>query len=175
KETRRWVDDGGVAHRSTGRPVPARALSERFLELTTDIAGAIGFDGRLVGANPALKQLVGAEVGELASRSAAALLHPDDRAALGGERVAAPGGIVQREKRYLRPDGSEVLAQLSVSAVAGPDGTAQYLIAQMVDVTQQRAAERALAESEQRFRTLAVASPAGIFSLDFKGRLLYAN
>src|SRR3954453_5363139 len=45
----------------------------------------------------------------------------------------------------------------------------------MVDVTQQRAAERALAESEQRFRTLAVASPAGIFSLDFKGRLVYAN
>jgi diguanylate cyclase (GGDEF)-like protein/PAS domain S-box-containing protein len=287
-----------VAHRPTGRPVPARALSERFLELTTDIAGAIGFDGRLVGANPALKRLIGTEVGEVATTHAATLLHPDDRAALGerwaalvaGERATAeievrlgmrrrwfllslvvdrdaeliyivgkdvhasreaserlgdaearfrsafessaigititgldarfvrvntafadmvgrsvedlhgapvadvshpdesdadralvdelmadPGGIVQREKRYLRPDGSEVLAQLSVSAVAGPDGTAQYLIAQMVDVTQQRAAERALAESEQRFRTLAVASPAGIFALDFKGRLVYAN
>jgi diguanylate cyclase (GGDEF)-like protein/PAS domain S-box-containing protein len=89
--------------------------------------------------------------------------------------VADPGGIVQREKRYVRPDGSEVLALLSVSAVAGADGTAQYLIAQMVDVTQQRAAERALAESERRFRTLAVASPAGIFSADFDGRILYAN
>ena len=31
----------------------------------------------------------------------------------------------------------------------------------MVDITQQRAAERALAESERRFRTLAAASPAG--------------
>jgi diguanylate cyclase (GGDEF)-like protein/PAS domain S-box-containing protein len=287
-----------VAPRSTGRPVPARSLSERFLELTTDIAGAIGFDGRLVGANPALKRLIGTEVGELATPNAATLLHPDDRAALGerwaalvagdrataeidvrlglrprwfllslvvdrdaelvyiigkdvhesresGERLtdaearfrgafessaigmtitgldrrfvrvneafarlvgrsveeltgapvadvshpdeldadrelvvellANPGGIVQREKRYVRPDGTTVLALLSVSAVVGPDGATQYLIAQMVDITQQRAAERALAESEQRFRTLAVASPAGIFSLDFKGRLLYAN
>ena len=45
----------------------------------------------------------------------------------------------------------------------------------MVDITQQRAAERALAESERRFRTLATASPAGIFSATFDGRVIYAN
>jgi diguanylate cyclase (GGDEF)-like protein/PAS domain S-box-containing protein len=289
-----------VVPSSTGLRVPAATLSERFLELTTDIAGALGFDGRLVGANPALKRLIGAEIGELAGPHAAELLHPDDRAALGQlwlelsggvretaeievrlgrtdqrrwfllslvidrdaalvyiigkdvhesrrasarlgdaearfrsafeksaigmtitgldarflrvneafgrmvgrsveeltgfpvreishpdeweadrelveELVANPGAIVQREKRYLRPEGAEVLALLSVSAVADADGATQYLIAQMVDITQQREAERALAESEQRFRTLAVASPAGIFSLDFKGRIVYAN
>jgi diguanylate cyclase (GGDEF)-like protein/PAS domain S-box-containing protein len=289
-----------VGPSSTGLRVPAATLSERFLELTTDIAGAIAFDGRLFGANPALSRLIGAEIGELAGPHAADLMHPDERAALravwgeltGGARetaqlevrlgpgderrwfllslvvdrdaslvyiigkdvhesrmavarvgdaearfrsafeksaigmsitgldarfvrvneayaamvgrtveemtgapvrdvshpdeweadrelvdelVANPGGIVQREKRYVRPDGTEVLTLLSVSAVAGPDGATQYLIAQMVDITQQREAERALAESEQRFRTLAVASPAGIFSLDFKGRIVYAN
>ena len=42
----------------------------------------------------------------------------------------------------------------------------------MVDITQQRAAERALAESERRFRTLAAASPAGIFSAGFDGRMI---
>jgi diguanylate cyclase (GGDEF)-like protein/PAS domain S-box-containing protein len=289
-----------VVPSSTGLAVPAATLTERFLELTTDIAGAIAFDGRLVGANPALTRLVGVEIGELTGPHAVELMHPDDRAALGalwdelvgggretaelevrlgpgderrwfllslvidrdaalvyiigkdvhesrmattslgdaearfrsafeksaigmsitgldarfvrvneayarmvgrtveemtgapvrdvshpdeweadrelvGELIANPGGIVQREKRYVRPDGSEVLAHLSVSAVAGPDGATQYLIAQMVDITQQREAERALADSEQRFRTLAVASPAGIFALDFKGRIVYAN
>jgi diguanylate cyclase (GGDEF)-like protein/PAS domain S-box-containing protein len=64
---------------------------------------------------------------------------------------------------------------LNVSAVAGEDGETQYLIAQMVDITQQRAAERLLAESEHRFRTLAAASPAGIFSAGFDGRMMYAN
>jgi len=285
---------------STGLAVPAATLTERFLELTTDIAGAIDFDGRLVGANPALTRLIGMGVGELAGQRAVGLMHPDDRAALGAlwadlvggaretaelevrlgpgderrwfllslvidrdaalvyiigkdvhesraatarlgdaearfrsafessaigmtitgldarfvrvneafagmvgrsveeltgaavrdvshpdewqadrelvaELLSNPGGIVEREKRYVRPDGDEVVALLSVSAVAGADGSAQYLIAQMVDVTDQREAERALAESERRFRTLAVASPAGIFSLDFKGRIVYAN
>jgi diguanylate cyclase (GGDEF)-like protein/PAS domain S-box-containing protein len=285
---------------STGLPVPAAGLGERFLELTTDIAAAISFDGRVVAANPALTRVIGAEVGDRAGANAVDLMHPDDRAALTerwmelvagtddaaevavrlgppdrarwfllslvvdrdtalvyligkdvhesrqatarlgdaearfrgafensaigmtitgldarfvrvneafasivgrtveelhgacvrdvshpdewdadralvGALIANPGGIVEREKRYVRPDGTEVLARLSVSAVAGPDGTAHYLIAQMVDVTRQRAAERALAESEQRFRTLAVASPAGIFSLDVNGRILYAN
>jgi diguanylate cyclase (GGDEF)-like protein/PAS domain S-box-containing protein len=289
-----------VVTSSTGLPVRAASLSERFLELTTDIAAAISFDGHLVGANPACTRLIGAEVGDRAGANAVELMHPDDRAELserwvrlvaGGndtaqlevrlgppdrsrwfllslvvdrdaalvyligkdvhesraaitrlgdaearfrsafessaigmtitgldarfirvneafagivgrtveelhgapvrgvshpdeweadgelvsELLANPGGIVQREKRYVRPDGTEVLALLSVSAVAGADGAAQYLIAQMVDITQQRAAERALADSEQRFRTLAVASPAGIFSLDFKGRILYGN
>src|SRR4051794_37827801 len=137
-----------------------------------------GFDRRFVRVNSAFADMVGRSVEELDGAPVADVSHADESdadRALVDELVADPGGIVQREKRYLRPDGSEVLAQLSVSAVAGPDGTAQYLIAQMVDVTQQRAAERALAESEQRFRTLAVASPAGIFSLDFKGRIVYAN
>jgi diguanylate cyclase (GGDEF)-like protein/PAS domain S-box-containing protein len=289
-----------VVNGSTGLPVPAGALNERFLELTTDIAGAIAFDGRLVGANPAFTRLIGGEVGELAGRDATELMHPDDRAMLralwdeltGGARdtaevevrlgnaddrrwfllslvtdrdaalvyligkdvhesrcagaalqdaearfgsafessaigmtitgldarfvrvneafaamlgrtvadltgalvrdvshpdewdvdrelvaelISNPGGIAQREKRYVRPDGSEVLALLNVSAVRDPDGGTRYLIAQMMDITQHREAERALAESEQRFRTLAVASPAGIFAIDFKGRILYAN
>ena len=289
-----------MASRSTGLPVPSATLSERFLELTDDLAGAVRYDGVLVSANPALRRLVG-DVGDRVETHAVQLMHREDRAALaerwaellgGGhetaelevqlgssdddrrwhllslvvdrdaelvyfvgkdvdesrraaarlgdaerrfrsafessaigmtitgldarfvrvnaafarlvgrsvedlagasvrevshadeweadrelvrELVANPGGIVQREKRYVRPDGSEVLALLSVSAVASNDGSTHYLIAQMVDITQQRAAERALAESERRFRTLAVSSPVGIFSAAFDGRMLYAN
>jgi diguanylate cyclase (GGDEF)-like protein/PAS domain S-box-containing protein len=287
---------------STGPPDPAATtLGERFLELTTDVAGAIDFEGRVAGANPAFLRMGGAPVGELANLPADRILHPDDLAALGAvwrglvagvrdsaaievrlgptpperrwfllslvvdrdaelvyligkdvhdsrmasdqlgdaearfrsafdrsgigmtitgldarylqvneafarmvgrsvadltgcavsdishpddldadrvlvvDLIANPGGIVEREKRYVRPDGSTVLVSLNVSAVAGPDGVTQYLIAQMVDITHQRAAERALAESERRFRTLATASPAGIFSATFDGHLIYAN
>ena len=289
-----------MASRSTGLPVPSATLSERFLELTDDLAGAVRYDGVLVSANPALRRLVG-DVGDRVETHAVQLMHRDDRATLaqrwaelldGGhetaelevqlgssdddrrwyllslvvdrdaelvyfvgkdvdesrraaaglgdaerrfrsafecsaigmtvtgldarfvrvnaafarlvgrtvedlpgasvrevshpdeweadrelvrELVANTGGTVQREKRYVRPDGSEVLALLSVSAVATSDGSTHYLIAQMVDITQQRAAERALAESERRFRTLAVSSPVGIFSAAFDGRIVYAN
>ena len=70
---------------TTGIPGPATtsALSERFLELTTDIAAAVGFDGRLVGANPAFTRVGGATVGDRAGANAHELLHPEDRTALG--------------------------------------------------------------------------------------------
>jgi len=131
-----------------------------------------GLDARFVRVNGAFARLVGRSVEDLCGAPVRDVSHPDEWEAdreLVRELVANPGGIVQREKRYVRPDGTEALALLSVSAVAGADGTAQYLIAQMVDITQQRAAERALTESEQRFRTLAVSSPVGIFSASFDG------
>src|SRR5919199_1016565 len=135
-------------------------------------------DGRFVRVNPAFARMVGRTVDELAGTPVAEITHPDDLAA-DREGFAAlmadPGTIVEREKRYLRPDGSEVLTAVSVSAIGGADGAGRYLIAQMVDITQQRAAETALADSERLFRTLAVASPAGIFSAAFDGRMLYAN
>ena len=116
-----------------------------------------GLDARFLRVNEAYARLVGRTVEEMTGAPVRDVSHPDEWEAdrkLVAELVANPGGIVQREKRYVRPDGTEVLAHLSVSAVAGPDGAAQYLISQMVDITQQREAERALAESEQRFRTL---------------------
>ena len=137
-----------------------------------------GLDARYLQVNDTFARMVGRSVAELTGRPVADISHPDDVDAdrvLIRDLIANPGGIVEREKRYVRPDGSTVLVSLSVSAVAGPDGVTQYLIAQMVDITQQRAAERALAESERRFRTLATASPAGIFSATFDGRLIYAN
>jgi two-component system, sensor histidine kinase and response regulator len=55
------------------------------------------------------------------------------------------------------------------------DGAPRYFISQMTDISERRAAERALAQSEERFRTLAAASPVGIFAITDDGRLAYAN
>jgi PAS domain S-box-containing protein len=43
------------------------------------------------------------------------------------------------------------------------------------DVTEQRRAEAALKESEERFRTMATAAPVGIFLADRNGRNVYVN
>ena len=135
-------------------------------------------DARFVRVNPAFARMVGRSVEECALLAVRDVSHPDEWEADGAvvaDLLADPARIVRREKRYVRPDGSERLAQLIVSAVTGTDGATQYLIAQMVDITEQRAAERALADSERRFRALAVSSPVGIFSTTFDGRVLYAN
>src|SRR6185312_16022385 len=89
-----------------------------------------GLDGRYTRVNAAFARMLGRSVEALTGLPVGEVSHPDERA--GDAEVietltADPGGIVEREKRYLHADGSEVLVALNVSAVAGADGAAQYL------------------------------------------------
>ena len=55
------------------------------------------------------------------------------------ERRARPASST--EKRYVRPDGSEVWASISVTPVREPDGAVDVLFGQMVDITERKARE----------------------------------
>jgi PAS domain S-box-containing protein len=171
---------------SAGTSTPAEPLDladaeERFrsaFESSRTGMAVTALDGRLVRVNAALARMVGRTVDELVGMRVAEISHPDEREAdLDTIRrlIADPTQDVCRQKRYVRPGGREVWAMLTVSAVAGPDGATRCLIAQMIDVSEQRAAELALADSERRFRTLALASPVGIFAATADGRMMYAN
>ena len=100
--------------------------------------------------------------------------HDDDREAM---RALAAGerNTYSAEKRYLRADGRDAWVALHVTVVRNADGGPQYFLSQMADIGERRAAEHALAQSEERFRTLASASPVGVFAIAEDGRLAYAN
>ena len=140
-----------MASRPTGRPVPSRALSERFLELTTDVAGAIGFDGRLVGANPALKRLIGTEIGELATRDAATLLHPDDRAALGERWTALLEGACVTAELEVRLGTRDERRWFLLSLVVDRDAGLVYIVGK--DVHASREAAERLSDAQACFRS----------------------
>ena len=137
-----------------------------------------GTDGRFVRVNRSLAAMLGREPQQLAGVAVRDVTHPahheDDREAM---RALAAGerNTYSAEKRYLRADGSEAWVALHVTVVRNADGGPQYFLSQMADIGERRAAEHALAESEERFRTLASASPVGIFAIAEDGRLAYAN
>jgi predicted signal transduction protein with EAL and GGDEF domain len=56
----------------------------------------------------------------------------------------ASTGSADGEKRYVRPDGSEVWASVSVVPVREPGGDVDVLFAQMVDITERKAREAEL-------------------------------
>jgi PAS domain S-box-containing protein len=148
-----------VVNGSTGLPVPAPTLSERFLELTTDIAGAIRFDGRIVGANPALTRLIGAGVGDLAGPRAVDLMHPGDRAALAARWVELIGGHDAAEVEVrLGPEGHRRWFLLSL--VVDRDAGLVYVIGK--DVHESRRATARLGDAEARFRSAFENSAIGI-------------
>ncbi|HKE78998.1 MAG TPA: EAL domain-containing protein [Solirubrobacteraceae bacterium] len=158
-----------------------RDAEERFQRAFEDagIGMAItGLDGRFVRVNRSLAAMLGREPHELAGVPVADVTIPDDRDADAEAMRALRAGELstfRAEKRYVRGDGSEAWVALSASVVRDPGGEPMYFLSQMVDIGERRAAERALAQSEERFRTLAAASPVGIFAIADDGRLAYAN
>src|SRR5262249_8958892 len=68
------------------------------------------------------------------------------------------------EKRYFRRDGSLVWGRLSLSLLKG--GPSSLVIAMVEDITDKRAAEDALRESEERFRLAAQAGKMYAYEWD---------
>jgi PAS domain S-box-containing protein len=120
--------------------------------------------GRITFANRTLCQMLGYKESELIGKSFAELTHPEHvkdnvRRFAQMIRNAKPYEI---EKRYICKDGSILWADVSASAVRGPDGKTQSAVSVIVDITARKKAEAALRRSKQllelrvRARTLAL-------------------
>ena len=102
---------------------------------------------RFLRRNDAFCTMVGRTRAELDEMTFADLAHPDELAADRASVAALLSGDLGQyldEKRYLRPDGSEVWASVSITPVHEPDGTIDVLFGQMVDITERKAREASL-------------------------------
>lgn len=77
-----------------------------------------------------------------------------------------PGQAEVREWSYVRRDGTHVAVSLAISQMTDQDGRCVGYIGVATDITEQKAAEQALAESEERFRLAFDTAPMGMFMFD---------
>ncbi|MBK8597039.1 MAG: PAS domain S-box protein [Holophagales bacterium] len=129
-----------------------------FFELSSVGKSMTAPDGRLIRVNKALCAFLGYSAEELQSRTIATVTHPDDlaetaeliRALLAGER-----DIVDVEKRYVTRDGRVVWARVRTCLLRDPLGAPLHLMTDLLDITDRKAAEKALEEATETLRVRA--------------------
>jgi PAS domain S-box-containing protein len=147
----------------------------------------VGPDGRWLEVNQRLCDIVGYTREEMLTKTFADITHPDDLPQDLKEARRVWAGEIEtylREKRYHRKNGSVAWVKLTVSVVRKTDGSPDYFISVIEDISAQRRAEETLRASEEQFRILADTAPVMIWAsgpdrlcnffnkpwLDFTGR-----
>jgi PAS domain S-box-containing protein len=132
-------------------------------------------DGRWLRVNEALCRIVGYTADELVTRSFPDITHPDDLAADLAEVKGMLGGKIDRynmDKRYLRKDGSIVWVRSTVGGVRKSDGSIDYFVSVVEDISARKQAEQALQASKDRLQLALDATQLGSFQYDRGRRVL---
>ncbi|WP_428151838.1 PAS domain S-box protein [Brevundimonas sp.] len=160
------------------------ALRRNEAELTAmvDQASAgiarVSMEGAVVSANARFAELLGHSPESVLGITTRDVSHPDDvqpTIDLLGRVLAGDSEGGQVEKRYIRPDGSIVWALTSLRALRDEDGNQSGYIAVTVDITDAKAAEAALRESETRFRLMADTAPSPVWLTNAEGEVEFVN
>jgi PAS domain S-box-containing protein len=149
----------------------SEGLFRGFFESAAAGVAMIDSSGRFVSCNPAFAAMVGRTVEQVLGLTPADVSHPDDSAAqqpLMREVYAGTRDRFLHPKRYLRPDGEVVWAELSFSAIRGSDGRFEYGLGVAVNVTERRRLEEQLRQAQ---KMEAVGEMAGGIAHDFNNLL----
>src|SRR5690606_32078230 len=154
-----------------------RASEERFAAIFRQAAAGLvqtDLDGRIVLANDRYCAILGRPREALLGLRVQDLTHPEDlpRNLVLLRRTIETGEPFVIEKRCLRPDGTVVWVNDSVSTVRDADGRPQGLLAVTLDVTDRKRTEAALREREERLEAALIASTTGTYRWNMRSRAL---
>jgi PAS domain S-box-containing protein len=132
-------------------------------------------DGRFLRVNEVICRSLGYPVGELLTKSFQDVIHPDDLS----DDLARRELMRQRkidsydaEARYLRKDGAIIWGRKTVGCVRKDDGSIDYFVATVEDISARKQAEKELRANEERFRSSLLHSPLPILLFDDRENIL---
>jgi PAS domain S-box-containing protein len=144
-----------------------------FDDAPTGIA-ILDLEGHFLRANEAFCRIVGRDAGDLQALTWRDVTHPQDHGVQEAyERDAIGGGerIFQWEKRYLRPDGSEVWTLTSRSLVRDDRGAPLYFISQVMDISSRKQVEEALRVREEETRRILETAQDAFIAMNATGEI----
>jgi PAS domain S-box-containing protein len=153
-----------------------RALIEQVPAIV--YTASFGADAQWDYVSPQIETLLGYSPDEWAADTSHwwNAVHPDDRdRVLEDEaRAAGPGGRLISEYRLRRRDGQWIWVRDEATVIENEDGELRFQ-GVLLDITEAKRAEEALARSEAKYRDLVQTSHDLIWSVDTQGRFTFVN
>jgi len=177
----RLVGTVGVAAPLPDRTDPAAlgGSEGRFRRLIEATQGGLALcepDGTITYANQALADLLHTTPDALRGRSAMEFIPDEDLPDLEARWEEWPQtGVMRRDGRIRRPDGSWIWVEIRSEAVFDADGRYTGVIARLADVEERRQAFQALRDHEERFTRMFLDSPVGMGIVDMDQRIVQTN
>jgi diguanylate cyclase (GGDEF)-like protein/PAS domain S-box-containing protein len=162
------------AREEEGRREETLVPETSFFELSLSPMAVVGFDGVIQRSNRAWERILGWTPDECIGRPYMDLIHPDDRQRAIEqllELVEHGGQIHDFEVRIQTRRGDHRLLLTSAEAVLSE----RRIYAVASDLTERQAAETALREAEERFRSAFENAPIGMSLTSTDGRFIRVN
>lgn len=134
--------------------------------------------GRFLEVNPKFCEILGRSEKEVLTLDFPSVTHPDDVAENVSKNTELAEGRstgFELEKRYVRPDGEAVWANVSVAQMAREEEPRRANLVMAQDITKRKQAEEELQASETHFRLLVEQASDGIFIADAQGKYVDVN
>ncbi len=152
-------------------------LRFRTLIEWTPVAFAVHRAGKILYFNPAALRMFGAiEAQDIVGKPILGLVHPDDRATvIARVKRSEEEGIDPplNEERFLRLDGKTMDVEIQGKSILYDGQRATQVV--MRDITEQRRAELALRQSEEKYRGIFDRSVAAIYVFDHAKHFIDTN
>ncbi len=146
----------------------SRELYTRLVDTIPDVIVRLDLEGRILFVNDYALQISGYSRDELEGRNMLMFMAPEDRdRAAENTLLMMEGKLGPQEYHLIMKDGRSIPFEVNGDILENEDGTPFGIVHMCRDISERRQAQRALQESEEKYRQLFMNAPAAIYEVDY--------